>query len=157
MKKYQTEQKKKLISFMSAQSDRQFSAEELSELLSLLPEEDGKIPGKSTVYRLVGELAKEGVLRRFPKTDGRGWLYQYHRMPDCTGHLHLKCNNCGRLLHLECGMSQELLAHIQSIHGFKVDNTATVLYGLCADCRDKDIQNVPLFPSPSVHCHCGHH
>ena len=96
-------------------------------------------PAKSTVYRLVAEMATQGHLRRFPKTDGgRGWLYQYHEKHNCDGHLHLKCAACGMLLHLECGMSNELLAHIENTHGFQVDNTATVLYGLCAECRKEE-------------------
>lgn len=135
MGKYQTEQKKQLISYMAAHKDEQYSAEQLSKLLNIETLADEKTPGKSTVYRLVADLAKEGVLRRFPKNEGRGWLYQYHHMTDCSGHLHLKCSGCGKLLHLECGMSDELLAHIENVHGFKVDNSATVLYGLCAACR----------------------
>ena len=136
MSKYQTEQKKKLLSYMSEHQNEQFSAEQLSEIMERAGENDaGKTPGKSTVYRLVSDMAAEGTLRRFPNGGGRGWLYQYHRMPDCSGHLHLKCEKCGALLHLECGMSDDLLRHIEEEHGFKVDNNATVLYGLCAACR----------------------
>ena len=115
--------------------------------------------GKSTVYRLVTELYAEGTLRRFPKTEGRGWLYQYHGAGGCSGHLHLKCVSCGKLLHLNCGMSEELLEHIEEVHRFKVDNGATVLYGLCADCR-KDCPHqpaLPLIPASAVcrHAHGG--
>ncbi len=140
MGKYQTEQKKRLISYMREHKNRQFSAEQLSELLSQDIFAEGKVPGKSTVYRLVSDLTKEGVLRRFPKNEGRGWLYQYHQMSDCCGHLHLKCNRCGKLLHLECGMSKELLTHIEKVHAFEVDNNATVLYGLCASCKNNSLE-----------------
>ena len=132
MGKYQTEQKKRLLSYMEAHRQTQYSAEELSELLRA---DDGKAPGKSTVYRLVSELAEEGVLRRFGKSSGSGWTYQYHSAPGCADHLHLKCEKCGALLHLECGLSEELLSHIANEHGFTVDNGKTVLFGLCADCR----------------------
>lgn len=153
MAKYNTEQKKALLNYLSQHEDRQYSAEELSALLAE-GEGEGKAPGKSTVYRLVTELADEGILRRFPKNEGRGWLYQYHRRSDCSGHLHLKCTECGKLLHLECGMSDGLLMHIEEIHRFKVDNNASVLYGLCADCRgDKDdTPRLPLKKEP-----CRHH
>ena len=119
----------------------------------------GKGTGESTVYRLVTELYAEGTLRRFPKTEGRGWLYQYHGAGGCSGHLHLKCVSCGKLLHLNCGMSEELLEHIEEVHRFKVDNGATVLYGLCADCR-KDCPHqpaLPLIPASAVcrHAHGG--
>lgn len=75
MAKYQTEQKKLLLRYMEKSENRQFSAEELA--MALIAEGE-KAPGKSTVYRLVTELYAEGTLRRFPKTEGRGWLYQYH-------------------------------------------------------------------------------
>jgi Fur family ferric uptake transcriptional regulator len=82
-------------------------------------------------------MASEGHLKRFPRSDGkRGWLYQYHENRACGGHLHLKCAECGCLLHLECGMSKQLLAHIETTHGFHVDNSATVLYGICQNCQE---------------------
>ena len=136
MGKYQTEQKKLLLAFFASHPAEQFTAEQAANALAGEDENGENSPGKSTVYRLVAQMAEDGYLRRFAKTDGgRGWLYQYHEKHDCDGHLHLKCAACGTLLHLECGMSNELLAHIENIHRFKVDNTATVLYGLCGSCR----------------------
>ena len=137
MGKYQTEQKKLLLAFFASHPQAQFSAEQAAS--ALLGEEEGaqKSPGKSTVYRLVADMASEGHLKRFPRSDGkRGWLYQYHENHACGGHLHLKCAECGCLLHLECGMSKELLAHIETTHGFHVDNSATVLYGICQNCQE---------------------
>ena len=139
MGKYQTEQKKLLLAFFASHPAEQFTAEEAACALMGEDENGEKSPAKSTVYRLVAEMATQGHLRRFPKTDGgRGWLYQYHEKHNCDGHLHLKCAVCGSLLHLECGMSNELLAHIENTHGFQVDNTATVLYGVCAECRKEE-------------------
>ena len=134
MSKYQTEQKKLLTAYLASNPQKQFSAEELAEIFDD-GAEGGGVLGKSTVYRLVVQLTDDGVLRRFPREKGRGWLYQYHDALDCGGHLHLKCTACGALLHLECGMGGELLDHIEKSHRFKVDNAASVLYGLCAACR----------------------
>ncbi|MBE6639134.1 MAG: hypothetical protein E7616_06735 [Ruminococcaceae bacterium] len=138
MGKYQTEQKKLLMAYLSAHPKEQFTAEQLANVFLAQEDDNERSPGKSTVYRLVAEMAKDGHLRRFPKTEGRGWLYQYHERGDCAGHLHLKCIRCGFLAHLECGMSGELLHHIESMHRFQVDNTATVLYGLCEACREDE-------------------
>ncbi len=136
MGKYQTEQKKLLLAFFASNKSRQFTAEEAAEVL--LGEDNQKSPGKSTVYRLVAQMAEDGYLKRFAKADGkRGWMYQYHEKSDCQGHLHLKCVQCGALLHLECGMSNELLTHIESMHRFQVDNHKTVLYGMCENCQGK--------------------
>lgn len=137
MSKYQTEQKKLLMAYLSSNSQRQFSAEDLAEIFDD-GGEGGGVLGKSTIYRLVVQLTEDGFLRRFPKEKGRGWLYQYHGRGDCEGHLHLKCTSCGALLHLECGMGKELLDHVAAMHGFMVDNSASVLYGVCARCRKKE-------------------
>ena len=137
MSKYQTEQKKLLVAYLSSNPQRQYSAEELAEIFDN-DKEGGRVLGKSTVYRLVVQLTEDGILRRFPKEKGRGWLYQYHGGVDCGGHLHLKCTCCGALLHLECGMGKELLDHVAAMHGFMVDSSASVLYGVCARCRKKE-------------------
>ncbi len=154
MGKYQTEQKKLLFAYLAAHPKEQFTAEELANIFLGQEEENDKSPGKSTVYRLVAEMARDGHLRRFPKTEGgRGWLYQYHEREDCAGHLHLKCTCCGALAHLECGMSNELLSHIESMHQFKVDNTATILYGICSTCGKLASQNQVKERNP----HYEHH
>ena len=61
-------------------------------------------------------------------------MYQYIGETDCRQHFHLKCLSCGKLTHLRCGMSQELLAHIREEHGFRVDSGRSILYGLCREC-----------------------
>ncbi len=137
MSKYQTEQKKLLTAFLKSHPERQFSAEQLAEIFADEGEE-GATLGKSTIYRLVVQLTEDGILRRFPKQQGRGWLYQYHSESDCKGHLHLKCTKCGALVHLECGLSSELLRHIEKNHRFAVDNSASVLYGVCGKCTDEE-------------------
>lgn len=139
MGKYRTEQKTLLVAFMEAHKNEQFSAEELSEILMRSSKEGGKAPGKSTVYRLVSGLAEEGVLRRFPKSEGRGWLYQFHQRNGCSGTLHLKCRECGLLQHLDREASDALIKQIQHDHGFALDVNTSVLYGLCASCENKSL------------------
>ena len=154
MGKYQTEQKKQLIAFLSEHRNEQFSAEELSEMLACLRDGDGKAPGKSTVYRLVSSLAEEGVLRRFPKNGGRGWLYQFHQMTGCTGALHLKCSKCGMLLHLTKEESEELLRQIRTLRGFTVNSDASVLYGLCETCESRAL---PVYTEETERAPCPRH
>ena len=154
MGKYQTEQKKLLIAFMEAHKNEQFSAEELSKILAGSPGKDGKAPGKSTVYRLVSELAEEGVLRRFPRQAGRGWLYQFHQRNGCSGILHLKCRECGLLQHLDSQTSSMLLKQIRRDLGFTVDNDASVLYGLCASCEKTSL---PVYTERKEHAPCPRH
>lgn len=134
MGKYQTEQKKIIVGFLKKNRHRQFSADEISRLLCAQTPEGEQAPGKSTVYRLVSELSENGELRRFPKSEGRGWTYQYHSAPDCCDHLHLKCEKCGSFIHLECGEGKQLIEHLKREHGFTIDNEKTVIFGLCEAC-----------------------
>ena len=41
---------------------------------------------------------------------------------------------CGRLFHTECAYLNTLSEHIKNEHGFLVDGSKTVLYGLCKTC-----------------------
>ena len=154
MGRYQTEQKKQLIAFLAEHKNQQFSAEELSEMLAAASGNGEKAPGKSTVYRLVSSLAEEGVLRRFPKSGGRGWLYQFHQMTGCTGALHLKCSKCGMLLHLTKEESDSLLRQIRTLRGFTVNSDASVLYGLCETCESRAL---PVYTEERKRAPCPRH
>lgn len=117
--------------------DRQFSTEQvISMLKNMLPED--KMPGKSTVYRIVARLCGDGALVRFRGGDGGG-LYQYMGEDcDCGNHFHLKCSVCGRVYHLECERSETLLEHVLRDHGFRIDSGKSILYGECSACAGTD-------------------
>lgn len=133
-KEYNTEQRKMLLNYLKENSEREFSIDALS--LELGEISGGKI-GKSTIYRQVKELCRSGLLRRFRK-EGKTVVYQYmEHGGDCCNHFHLKCTACGRLVHLECADAENLAKHIKEKHGFVLDLSKTVLYGLCKECREK--------------------
>ena len=50
---------------------------------------------------------------------------------------HMKCEECGSLIHLECDAITELEDHIWKDHRFRVDPGRTVFYGLCEECEKK--------------------
>ena len=58
----------------------------------------------------------------------------YQEVKQRKGYLH-KCAVCGRLIHLECAMSRDLVAHILEDHGFRIDSKKSVLWGTCEDCK----------------------
>ena len=95
--------------------------------------EYGANVGKTTIYRYLEQLANEGVVRKYRMQDGT--CYQYQDDLQCREHHHLKCLYCGELIHLECAQLRELEKHVQLQHGFQIDNTQTVLYGMCENCR----------------------
>ena len=52
----------------------------------------------------------------------------------CHEHYHLKCIECGKLIHVDCTHIDEIQSHIEKHHNFSVDKSRIVLYGTCSDC-----------------------
>jgi Fur family ferric uptake transcriptional regulator len=94
--------------------------------------------GRTTIYRHLDKLTQSGIVRRYT-TDGiSGACYQYVGDKEiCHTHLHLKCESCGKLQHLECETLYEIEQHVLGRHAFKVNALKTVLYGQCDHCLKK--------------------
>ena len=135
-KQYQTEGRKKLLSFLVSHPDTQFTVDQLHTAMGEGTEgETSTTGGKSSLYRQLSRLCDEGCVRKYRADHQSSFVYQYMSSGDCCHHFHLKCVVCGRLTHLECHVSDELLSHIQEEHGFRVDSGRSILYGLCHTCE----------------------
>lgn len=138
MAEYVTEQKRILKKILEDNSDSAYTVEELMDKLrSVCPD---KAPGKSTVYRLITHLVDEGSVKRFVRGNSRKFAYQIVIGEHCDCHLHLKCMDCGRLIHLDEAVSDELLEKVRSNSHFSVNEEATVLFGRCEGCNDNKTQ-----------------
>ena len=128
---YKTEGRQRLIGFFESHRDCQYTAEELCLELN-----GGSESGRSSLYRQLGELCREDVLRVFRDEDRRCNVYQYvGEACDCREHFHAKCTRCGRIEHLHCGDSADFARHLMDEHGFRIDCGQSVLYGVCDACR----------------------
>ena len=129
---YKTYQREILIGFLRSRADTEFSAEEITQALC------GKEIGKSTIYRLLSGLCRTGEIVR-TSGNGKKVFYRYiDRTRKCDAHFHLKCNRCGRIIHLECELMEELAAHIAGEHGFRPDPGTTIISGICCECEKKE-------------------
>lgn len=133
MAEYATEQKKMLSHFLTENSEHAYTIEEL--MAGMQARYGNHVPGKSTVYRLMTHLVEEGTVKRFVKGHSRTFLYQITAGDHCHSHLHLKCMDCGRLIHLDNQLSDTLLDKIRSCSDFTVSEEETVLFGECSDCH----------------------
>lgn len=151
---YKTEGKTRLVAFFSQHPDTQYTADELhAALIETYPEAyQGKSSCKSSLYRQLSVLLEEGTVRKFRDDTQSAYVYQYVACGACSHHFHLKCLSCGKLEHLDCVISDQLLSHIQSDHDFIIDRGRSILYGLCAACHAKEDTPVSI-PLRS----CGHH
>ncbi len=133
MAQYATEQKKILMDFLREHREEAFSVEAIVERMRA-EHGTGIVPATSTVYRLITKLVEEGEVRRFVKGYSRQFLYQIVDREHCHSHLHLRCMDCGKLIHLNEQVSDELLDAIRSSSDFSVNEAETVLMGACAAC-----------------------
>lgn len=134
MAEYVTEQKKILKKILEENSDSAYTVEELMEKLRVRCGDSA--PGKSTVYRLITHLVEDGTVKKFSGEGSRKWSYQIVMGEHCDCHLHLKCMDCGRLIHLDESVSDELLDKVRTISDFSVNEEATVLFGRCGGCKE---------------------
>lgn len=131
---YNTAGKKAVLEYMAQNADRQFTVDKLFAELSSA----GASVGKSSLYRMLERMVNEGAVRKFKENELSYAAFQYiGNDEECSHHLHLKCAECGKLVHLECPNSVELIAHIYEEHGFSIDSKKSVLYGRCKDCQNK--------------------
>ncbi len=130
---YNTKQRDEIVDFFSRHRGGCYTAKELIR--------SGEITvGEATVYRTLSKLAGQGVLKRYTG-DGTGASYQLNESEKCDSHFHLKCEQCGRLIHMDCDFMSDMKKHIESSHSFTVDIGKTVIYGLCSECDNKTEQN----------------
>lgn len=126
MARYSTRARRQIIEYLTARPDQGFTAEELA--LALQRQYGEGAPGKSSVYRLLGQMAEEELLHRYEEAGAK----RYRAVgTHCREHLHLKCLDCGRLMHMEEEQSAVLLQEILQKSGFTVDEYRSVLVGRC--------------------------
>lgn len=128
MKVYNTHQRKILIDFLEANSEKAFTIDEIISNLS----ENGMC--QSTAYRLMTKLVEDGLVHRTVKGNSRSFVYQYISDKKCEGHLHMKCTGCGKVYHLDRSLSTHMQKDIQNNTGFEIDSH-TVLLGKCNTCK----------------------
>ncbi|MEE0955332.1 MAG: transcriptional repressor [Eubacterium sp.] len=94
--------------------------------------------GITTLYRLLDRLVQEGAVAKYSVDAASPACYEYIADNDEEREehfcYHVKCEKCGRLIHLHCDEMEELQEHFLSEHRFRLDPRRTVLYGICADC-----------------------
>ncbi len=130
MADYKTKQRELILEYLKNSDRPHVSAADIGARLR----EEGSV-GLATIYRQLEKMVEAGLVRKY-NLDG-GACYQYvGGGEDCHEHFHLKCLGCGTLIHVDCDFLSELGPHILEHHGFLVDNSRTVMYGLCKRCRE---------------------
>lgn len=128
---YQTSQKELVLSYLKRSKSKHITAKSLYDEL----QKDNEKIGLTTVYRHLESLTKEGILLKSIVDENTPACFEY------TGHslkeecYHLKCINCGKLIHLHCDEVNKLEEHIFDEHGFKINPNRIVFFGECEECQ----------------------
>lgn len=131
---YQTQQRKALLDYLYRNRERQFTIEEL------MMEMEQPVP-LSSMYRLLGKLSEEGLVRKTTRVGERQYAYQIVENEECHHHLHLQCTACGKVMHLSDEATQKTHLLMHGAEGFELDCEKTLLYGTCTECKTKHCQN----------------
>jgi len=139
---YQTRQKTQILSYLEENAERHITAGELAFSLA----ERGTPVGVATVYRQLERLEAQGLVRRYTLDDRGSACWQYGgeeaKAGTCNSHFHLKCTECGTLIHLDCEHLNEIAEHVKQNHGFSISAARTTFFGLCEACCRKQGGNV---------------
>ena len=126
MSEYNTKQKQRVLDLIKTQTT-DFSAKSIYEKLG------GEI-GLTTIYRFIESLEKDGAILKISQENNTA-KYQYVQPCEHADHFYLKCEKCGKLIHLHCKELEAVYLHLLNDHGFQVDAPRSVIYGLCEDCQ----------------------
>ncbi len=136
MAKYRTKQRDEIIAYLKTTNSKHFTAADLCEHFK-----NHNIPvGTTTVYRQLEQLVSEGLVKKYIIDENSSACFEYigddvNSQPGSC--YHLKCSECGRLIHLTCSEISAFEDHICEHHGFTIDKMRTVFYGTCRECRNK--------------------
>lgn len=109
----------------------------VTELLTVMAEAGHNI-GQATLYRHLDRLVGEGVVRARKIEGVAGTCYQYcgEAGEQTLEHLYMKCEDCGRMVDLDCDHLEELYRHVQAEHHILLKPQKTLFYGVCDTCMN---------------------
>ena len=135
---YNTRQREAILNYILSLKDTHVTAAQIAEHF-----ECENVPiGRTTIYRHLDKLVGDGLLRRYI-TDGiSGACYQHVDSDEnCRVHMHLKCEDCGKLQHLDCDALNDIERHFLDKHAFTINAMKTVLYGKCGNCSSNNFSS----------------
>lgn len=129
---YTTKQQQAILACLAERQRELIPVSELAEALR----QSGNPVGLATIYRQLEKLESCGHIHKVNTEEGAFFQYCDHQEGDRDCFL-LKCEGCGRILHLDCSHLKPLYEHLEQQHHFKIDPRATMFSGLCDVCAAK--------------------
>jgi Fur family ferric uptake transcriptional regulator len=98
--------------------------------------ERGVRVGTATVYRTLDVLVQSGLVRAHDFGEG---YKRYEPMPTQAHHEHLVCVRCGRVVEFANERLERMLPIIADEHAFQHQRHRVEIYGVCRECRQRDL------------------
>lgn len=93
--------------------------------------------GAATVYRSLEVMVESGLVREHDFGEG----YKRYEAAGARGvHEHLLCQRCSRVVEFANDRLERMLHLIAEEHGFRADRHRVEIHGLCAECRNRDLE-----------------
>ena len=133
---YTTKQQQAVLHCLEQRPEEALTATDLAADLR----QAGHPVGLATIYRQLEKLEAAGRIHRVRTEEGA--LFQYCPHPE-SGHpcFLLRCESCGRIVHLDCGHMEELTHHLEATHHFRIDLRKTTLTGRCETCAEQEVRH----------------
>lgn len=113
---------------------RHLSAEEVYKLLL---NENSEI-GLATVYRVLTQFENAGILVRHHFDEGRAT----YELQEGRHHDHIVCVRCGQVEEFVDPEIEKAQRQVATRLGYEMTDHSLVLYGICAECREKAKRHV---------------
>lgn len=107
-----------------------------SELLRQAQERDPGID-RATVYRTLNLLKSIGLIDELDLLHLEGHEH-YYELKSRTGHAHVGCLRCGKILEFESDAQSRLSRDIERATGWKVGSARIEVAAVCPECQAKD-------------------
>ncbi|MGI6173807.1 MAG: Fur family transcriptional regulator [Christensenellales bacterium] len=133
---YNTHKKECVLDYITSLGSAHITADGLVDALGAR----GIRIGRTTAYRHLEQLTKQGLVSKNRAEAGGCVCYRYTGASAEDGDLqmHCICTKCEALLHVSCELIREIGRHFQEEHAFRLDPARTVLYGVCQKCAEEE-------------------
>jgi len=130
---YRTKHQEQILDYLKSSRGQHHTAAQIKEHFDA----EHQSIGTATIYRQLERFVEEGMVRKYLLETGDSACYEYvDAKLECASHFHCKCEQCGRLIHMDCHELQDIREHLLEHHGFAWNAGKTVFYGICDQCRE---------------------
>ena len=130
---YTTRQYQAVLRCLERRPEAALTAADLAEALRA----EEQPVGLATIYRQLEKLEGAGRVHRIHTEEGSFYQYCPHGSDGHNCFL-LRCEDCGRIVHLDCLHLEALYRHLEADHHFRIDPRRTVLTGRCQTCTEQE-------------------